>query len=70
MIAPPDTGPRKRKSRPIARTALKKRLTAISMGKVTSRLQLVKMVETLRRKFWQGELSARQEIVKILEGAL
>ena len=40
------------------------------MGKVTSRLQLVKMVETLRRKFWQGELSARQEIVKILEGAL
>jgi len=62
--------PEKRRSRPISGTAKKNRLPAITCTKVTGHLGLVKIVETLRLEFWNGDVSARLEIVRVIEGAL
>ena len=45
-----------------------KRFRLISRFSVRSRL--VKQLELLRRRFWQGNVTARASIIKILEGAL
>jgi hypothetical protein len=38
--------------------------------KLQSRSRLVKQLELLRRRFWQGNVTARASIIKIMEGAL
>ena len=41
-----------------------------SARKLQSRSRLVKQLELLRRRFWQGNVTARASNIKILEGAL
>ena len=59
-------GPANANARQIAGAG--KRLRSIRRLRVRSRL--VKQLKLLRRRFWQGNVTARASIIKILEGAL
>ena len=41
-----------------------------STRRLRARSRLVEQLELLLRRFWQGDVTARASIIKILEGAL